>query len=185
MRTGSVLLLLGCGVVFGWTVGSPAPGVSDTMTGTFSATSKSAVASHSADGARISARSQGWSSDETVLERQPDGHFYAEASVDSRPCRFLVDTGASIVALTAEDADAMGLQWDESALTSIGRGASGPVYGIPIVIDRMELGGFEARGVQAAIVPEGLDVSLLGQSFLSQLRGVQIDGDRMTLGSTS
>lgn len=182
MRTGSVILLLGCGVVFGWTTGSPAPGVSETMTGTFSATSKSAVASPAVEGAAASA---GWSSDETVLERQSDGHFYAEASVDSRPCRFLVDTGASIVALTAEDADAMGLEWDDSDLQSIGRGASGPVYGIPIVLDRMELGGFEARNVQAAIVPAGLDISLLGQSFLSQLRGVQIDGDRMTLGSSS
>ncbi|MDE8651073.1 retropepsin-like aspartic protease family protein [Novosphingobium album (ex Liu et al. 2023)] len=186
MRKGSVLLLLGCGLLLGWMTPDLArPGGSPTLTGTFpeKSTAPAALASPAAATTRASRR-EAWLTGETVLDRQPDGHFYAEVSVESHPARFLVDTGASIVALTAEDAQDMGLEWNDSDLVRIGQGASGPVYGVPVVLDRVELGGFEARQVQAAIVPDGLGVSLLGQSFLSQLRGVEIDGDRMMLGGS-
>ena len=76
----------------------------------------------------------------------------------------------------------LGLSWDDSALRPIGRGASGTVYGTPVVLQSLEVGGFEARNVEAAIIPEGLDVSLLGQSFLSKIDNVEISGDEMRLG---
>ena len=133
----------------------------------------------------VEARRRAWLSGETVLQRESDGHFYADALVASYRARFLVDTGASIVALTASDAEAMGLEWAEGDLVPVGRGASGTVYGVPVRLDRVELGEFEARDVEAAIVPEGLGVSLLGQSFLSKLQGVRIEGDRMFIGSAS
>jgi aspartyl protease family protein len=127
----------------------------------------------------------GWMAGETVLDREADGHFYAHAAVESRDARFLVDTGASVVALTGDDARAIGLAWDESDLVPIGRGANGTVYGVPVRLAEIRLGGFEERDVEAAIIPEGLDVSLLGQSFLSRLPGVRIEGDRMVLGNES
>lgn len=123
-----------------------------------------------------------WDTGQTVLKRQRDGHFYAKVTVDYADYRFLVDTGATIVALTGDDAQAMGLYWDDHSLRKIGRGASGPVYGVPVTIPRMEMGGIEARDVQAAIVPEGLGISLLGQSFLSKIKNVSISGDEMRLG---
>ena len=123
-----------------------------------------------------------WNTGPTVLRREADGHFYANVGVEGGEYRFLVDTGASIVALTGADAEAMGLYWDESSLQHIGRGASGPVNGVPVTIPRMEVGGFEARNVDAAIIPEGLGVSLLGQSFLSRVSDVRISGDEMLLG---
>lgn len=125
---------------------------------------------------------EAWLSGDTVLQRQADGHFYANVRIDSHDVRFLVDTGASVVALTAADAEAIGLAWSDADLREIGRGASGPVEGVPVMLERLELGGFEAINVRAAIIPEGLDVSLLGQSALAQLPGVRIDGDRMMLG---
>ncbi|WP_245656486.1 retropepsin-like aspartic protease family protein [Novosphingobium naphthalenivorans] len=120
--------------------------------------------------------------DDTVLTRQSDGHFYARADVDAHSTRFLVDTGASMIALTGADAEAIGLRWDPSELRPVGRGASGTVYGVPVRLEHVELGAFGARGVGAVIVPEGLEVSLLGQSFLARIPSVRIDGDRMTLG---
>ncbi|MCB2078490.1 MAG: TIGR02281 family clan AA aspartic protease [Novosphingobium sp.] len=123
-----------------------------------------------------------WLAGETVLKRKPDGHFYADVLVEGRDYRLLVDTGASMIALTGDDARDMGLYWEDSQLIPVGRGASGTVYGVPVTIDRVELGGIEARKVKAAIIPEGLDISLLGQSFLSQIDNVRIDGDRMMLG---
>ena len=124
-----------------------------------------------------------WDSAEATLERAGDGHFYADGRVHDRPTRFLVDTGASMVVLTGPDAEAAGLAWDEADLTEIGRGATGPVYGVRVRLDSISVGGIEVHDVDAAIVPNGLDVSLLGQSFLGRLDGVRIENDRMVLGS--
>jgi len=127
-------------------------------------------------------RKQDWNTNEAMLHRERDGHFYANVRVNGGEYRFLVDTGASIVALTGEDAEAMGLQWDAATLRTIGRGASGDVRGVPVTLDSVEINGIEKHGVPAAIIPEGLDTSLLGQSYLGQLRNVDISGDAMTLG---
>lgn len=141
--------------------------------------SDGAATAASADGADADT---GWNTNEATLRREQDGHFYANVRVNGGEYRFLVDTGASIVALTGEDAQAMGLQWDEATLRTIGRGASGDVRGVPVMLDSVEINGIEKHGVQAAIIPVGLDTSLLGQSYLGQLRNVDISGDAMTLG---
>ena len=117
-----------------------------------------------------------------ILARAGDGHFYADVQVDGEAARMLVDTGATVVALTGEDAEAMGIVWDQAQVRPVARGASGTVYGVPVTIERMEVGEFEATGVQAVVVPEGLGISLLGQSFLAQIPKVEIDADRMVLG---
>jgi len=122
-----------------------------------------------------------WYGGETVLHRASDGHFYAQASVSGSEVLFLVDTGASVVALTGEDASALGIFWDENELGEIGQGASGPVYGYSTTIDELSLGGFRSTNVPAVIIPEGLPISLLGQSFLSQIENVEISGDKMVL----
>lgn len=118
---------------------------------------------------------------EMVLDRNGDGHFYATAQVDGRDCHMLVDTGASVVALTGNDARDMGLDWDPNALAPVARGASGPVMGVPVMLDDISVGDFEAHNVPAIIVPQGLPVSLLGQSFLSRVPKVEIADDTLTL----
>jgi aspartyl protease family protein len=122
----------------------------------------------------------GWGG-EMALERESDGHFYATAEVGGSDYRMLVDTGATVVALTGDDARRMGLDWDPNALAPVARGASGPVMGVPVTIPELAVGDFAAREVQAVIVPEGLGVSLLGQSFLSHVPKVDISDDRLTL----
>jgi clan AA aspartic protease (TIGR02281 family) len=72
-----------------------------------------------------------WSDGEMVLDREGDGHFYATVSVDASNYRMLVDTGASMVALTGEDAQNMGLDWDPNALAPVARGVGGTVMGVP------------------------------------------------------
>lgn len=120
-------------------------------------------------------------SGEMVLDRQEDGHFYARPSINSVPVDALVDTGASVVALTGADAEAIGLAWDQSQVRVVGQGASGPVEGVAVRLDRIELGDFEVHDVDAIVIPEGLHVSLLGQSFLSRIPSVAISDDRMNL----
>lgn len=119
--------------------------------------------------------------DAVELERETDGHFYAAADVDGTPVRLMVDTGASMIALSATDARKLGFDWNASELQHVGRGVNGDVLGKPVKLDSVTVGDLQADNVEAVIVPEGLDVSLLGQSFLSQVENVQIEGDRMTL----
>ena len=112
------------------------------------------------------------------LQRGPDGHFYADAQVNGTTIRFMVDTGASVVVLTPEDAQRAGIQLPSERATAMGVG--GPIEVTPVMLDRIAIGGIEARGVRAAVAEE-LPISLLGQSYLSRVGTVEIRGDRMVL----
>jgi len=122
-----------------------------------------------------------WLATDIVLKRQSDGHFYATVAVNGQDIEFLIDTGATIVALNAADAQQLGYYVPDDELQLVGRGASGNVYGQNLKIDTMQLGSLTANSVPAAIVPSGLDKSLLGQAFLKQIATVEISGDVMTL----
>lgn len=119
--------------------------------------------------------------EEVVLDREVDGHFYADVVVDGQTYRMLVDTGASVVALTEQDALSMGIDWDEEDIAPVAQGASGPVEGINTSIRHMAVGYHEADNVSAIVITNGGGMSLLGQSFLSTLENVQITGDRMVM----
>ena len=118
---------------------------------------------------------------EVRLERAGDGHYYSSASVGAAKFNVIVDTGASVVALTGEDARAAGLSWEQHEVAVVGRGASGDVHGVIRRIPEIDVGGITARNVEAIIIPEGLDVSLLGQSYLAHVRSVEIRGGQMVL----
>jgi len=112
------------------------------------------------------------------ITRSFDGHYYVTARVNGTPIRFMIDTGASMVALSAEDAERANVPLSDRV--SHARGVGGTVEVTPVRIDSIAIGGLTATGVRGAVIEE-LDVSLLGQTFLSQLNGVEISGDRMTL----
>lgn len=114
------------------------------------------------------------------LRRAADGHFYANTTVNGQPVAMLVDTGASTVALTIGDAQRLGLAIDPATFQVVGTGASGPVRGAAVMLDGVTL-AHRQIGPIAAVVLEGLDRSLLGQTFLSRMDSVQIAGDTMTL----
>ena len=117
---------------------------------------------------------------ETKLERMPNGHFYADGNVNGQPVRLVVDTGATTVALSMADAQRIGVPFSPGSFTVIGSGASGPVRGQDVTLDRVEVDGKEVRSVPAVVV-EGLEVSLLGQTYLGRISSVQMSGDTMTL----
>lgn len=147
---------------------------------------KASVAAPGGTGATLAVDAPGeeradYLSGEMVLQRQGDGHFYASPAINAVPIDALVDTGASVVALTGADAEAIGLTWDPAQVAVIGHGASGPVEGVAVRLDSIELGGFEVHDVDAMIVPSGLHISLLGQSFLSRIPHVRISDGRMSL----
>ena len=112
------------------------------------------------------------------LQRGSDGHFYADAQVNGATIRFMVDTGASVVVLTPQDAQRAGIRLPSERATAMGVG--GPIEVTPVTLDRIAIGGIEARGIQGAVA-EDLPVSLLGQSYLQRVSSVEIRGDRMVL----
>jgi aspartyl protease family protein len=121
------------------------------------------------------------SSGVVVLERAPDGHFYADAEVNGVTVHFMVDTGATSVALSPRDAAAVGLDQDEAGYTEVGRGVGGNVAMKPVTLDRLSVGSIASRDVPAMIVQTDMEISLLGQTWLSRVGSVTIEGNRMTL----
>ena len=119
---------------------------------------------------------------EVVLRAGADGHFYANATVDGVAIRFMVDTGASSIALSADDARRLG--FDPQALDYFlpVTTASGTALAARITLDDVRVGSIAVPGVTAAVMPPGtLDRSLLGMSFLARLSGFEIAGDRLIL----
>jgi aspartyl protease family protein len=116
-----------------------------------------------------------------TLTRAPDGHFYTDAQVNGTIIRFLVDTGASSVALSKADAAKIGLQFTDADFTAMGQGAGGALSLKPVMIDRIIIGTTDAANVEGVIVNSDMKVSLLGQSWLKRVGTVEIKGDRMVL----
>lgn len=118
---------------------------------------------------------------ETVIPRSPDGHFYVDARVGAATVHFIVDTGASIVALSRSDAQAAGVQFSQSDFTATGETASGRVAMRPVTLPSISVGSLTANNVDGAVVDGDMGVSLLGQSWLRRVGTVTIEGDRMIL----
>lgn len=117
----------------------------------------------------------------TILQRQRDGHFYVDALVNDNLVHFLVDTGASSIALTPDDARAVGIDVDPGKFEIVGRGASGDVTGQIVNVHHIAIGQKEAWNLTSVVLADATDVSLLGQSYLAQIGSVSIENDRMTL----
>lgn len=115
-----------------------------------------------------------------TLERARDGHFYAEAQVNGMPIKFLIDTGATAIALSREDAQRAAVPTDPALDEVVGTGASGPVKGQFVTLERVSLGPTQVRDIDAAVLAGGTQ-SLLGQTFLSQFQAVTIEGNKMVL----
>ena len=118
---------------------------------------------------------------EVVLTRGSTGHFFTNAHVNGKPgVKFIVDTGASIVALTMDDAQKLGIPVDPSKFTIIGEGASGAVRGQRVMLDSVDVDGIRVNNVRGVIL-ESSTLSLLGQSFLGSVDQVSIAGDYLSL----
>jgi len=115
-----------------------------------------------------------------ALDRQADGHFYADVRINGNPVHMLIDTGASGIALSRDDARIAGLATSIGMNDVVGEGADGVVRGEYVKLDRVEFGPLSAEGLDAVVLNSGQQ-SLLGQSFLSKYSSVQIEGDRMVL----
>ena len=114
------------------------------------------------------------------LERASDGHFYADVEINGATVHALVDTGASGIALSREDARSAGVATSIGMPEVVGEGADGAVRGEVVELDRVTLGHKTVEDMPAVVLSRG-EQTLLGQSFLSRFDSVEIRGDKMVL----
>ena len=114
-----------------------------------------------------------------VLSADSRGHFIAEGSVNGAHMRFLVDTGATAVALPASDAVRLGLDFRKGQRVSM-QTANGTAPAYVVTLDRVKIGEIELSGIQAVVVEGGLHMPLLGMTFLNRVE-MRREGEIMTL----
>lgn len=115
-----------------------------------------------------------------VLARDASGQFHVTVSVNGRDIRFLVDTGADLVALTPQTAQDVGLHVAPEDFQPVLRTASGTGMGAQVTLDSVEISGRRLTH-QRAVVAQGLSENLLGQSVLRNIGRVELRGDTMVL----
>lgn len=115
-----------------------------------------------------------------VIPRR-DGQFFAQGRVNSGSVRFLVDTGASTVALTLEDARKSGIDISRLDYTSVVQTANGRTMAAPVTLRDVRIGGVRVTNVRALVLNEGLHISLLGMSYLGELQKVEVLPEHMVL----
>ena len=116
------------------------------------------------------------------LPRDARGHFQAEGRIDGQRIDFMVDTGASVVALNEKSAARFGLRPSRGDYNATVNTANGTIKAAPTRIAMMEVGGLIVRDVEAMVLPdEALSENLLGLSFLSKLKRFEYANGRLVL----
>jgi aspartyl protease family protein len=135
---------------------------------------------------RVLTRGQHYRSGRAPSERQSatlaadaKGHFVGEGAVNGRPVRFLVDTGATTIALPAEEARRLGIDYQKGGRILVNT-ANGPAAAYLVKLDTVRLGEIELHAVDAVVQEQGLPISLLGMTFLNRVE-MKRDGQSMTL----
>jgi aspartyl protease family protein len=114
-----------------------------------------------------------------VLAADGRGHFHADGALNGGSMRFILDTGATSIALPAADAVRLGLDYRKGRPATI-HTANGPAPAWRVKLDSVRVGGIELQNVDALVLEQGLDVALLGMSFLNRVEMFR-SGDSMTL----
>ena len=111
---------------------------------------------------------QGQRASQAIL-KSSDGHFWAEGEVNGRTVRFLVDTGATAVALTPEDAERLGIDPAELHYGYKVVTAGGQIRAASVRLASITVAGARLDNVDALVIEKGLDTSLLGMTYLGRL----------------
>ena len=119
---------------------------------------------------------------EIILHKLLNGHFEADVSVDGHTIEMLVDTGSSMVALSHEDAERIGIDLSGLTYSMTVMTANGRSRAAPITLDEVSIGPIVRNNVAASVAEDGkLDQSLLGMSFLETLGSLQMQTDELRM----
>ncbi len=101
-----------------------------------------------------------------VLAGDSRGHFVSQGEINGRAMQFMVDTGATTVAIGQPDAERMGLNYKSGQPVRMGT-ANGVTQGWRLRLDTVRIGDVQVSGVDAVVTPQAMPYVLLGNSFLS------------------
>lgn len=107
---------------------------------------------------------------EIVLTAGPGGHFLTTGQINGRAAQFMVDTGATMVALGQADADRMGIDYRSSSRRGFAETANGRVPTYAVTLTSVRVGDVEVANVEAMILPASMPHVLLGNSFLTRFQ---------------
>jgi aspartyl protease family protein len=117
-----------------------------------------------------------------VIEKSASGHFEVDTAVNGKDVSFMIDTGASGIVLTLQDARDAGIDTDLLSFSVPVSTANGMSMAAPARLDEIVIGDIIRRNLPALVAPEGkLDQSLLGMDYLNTLSGFSVAQDRLSL----
>jgi aspartyl protease family protein len=121
-------------------------------------------------------------SDSTVeVPRSPDGHYYLRLDINDTPVDFVIDTGASQIVLTQDDAARIGIDLATLRYTGSASTANGIVRTAPVILNNISLGGITDSGIAAVVNGGDMDASLLGMTYLGLYDRIEITGGQLVL----
>lgn len=116
-----------------------------------------------------------------VITKEADGHYWTTAYVNSMPVRFLVDTGATAVVLNASDARSIGVNPDDLPRRARVTTANGKADAGVVTLGSVRVGGLEAEDIDAVVMDDTLEHSLLGMSFLNRFEHWEATRDSIVI----
>ncbi|TAK48623.1 MAG: TIGR02281 family clan AA aspartic protease [Xanthobacteraceae bacterium] len=117
-----------------------------------------------------------------TIARDGRGHFQVEGRVDGRSLGFMVDTGASVIALTESDAERLGVRPSRGDFIAPVSTANGTVKAARARLSSVDVGGLVVRDVEALVLPDNvLSENLLGLSYLARLKRFEYANGRLVL----
>lgn len=116
-----------------------------------------------------------------VIARSGDGHFYIDVKANGQIINFLIDTGATDIAISKRDAIRLGINPKELNYTRRYKTANGVSYAAPIKIKQLTIGGKTFHNVEAHVVSGDLGTSLLGMSLIQDFNHFRITKDMLIL----
>ena len=127
----------------------------------------------------MSASKSGGRGNKIVLTVGSGGHFMTAGQINGRAVQFMVDTGATSIAMGAQDAERAGINYKSGQPVMMST-ANGNTQGYRIKLDSVRVGDVEVFGVDAVVTPQAMPFMLLGNSFLGRFQMLR-DNEQMTL----
>ena len=127
----------------------------------------------------MGASKSGGKGNRIILVAGTGGHFLTAGQINGKAVQFMVDTGATSVAMGAQDAERAGINFKAGQPVMVST-ANGNVQGFRIRLDSVRVGDVEVFGVDAVVIPQPMPYMLLGNSFLTRFQ-MQRENDQMTL----
>ena len=115
------------------------------------------------------------------IRQSADGHFWANATVNELPVRFLIDSGATTTAMTLRTAKTAGIEISNSPFPVILSTANGSVEAQRGLIQSLQIGSMVAKDLPVVVAEEFGDANVIGMNFLSQLKSWRVEGRVMIM----